>query len=340
MVRFVLSLTIVLAVTSTATARNLYVNNLTGNDLNFGTSDQPAGNNIGPVRTIGKALRLARKGDRIVIANTGEPYRESVTLQAGNNSGWPDAPFHLEGNGATLDGSAAVPDHAWEHFDGNLFRFQPDRTAHHQLFRDGVPLARVHVPDYGELPDLEPLQWCLLDRYVYFRPEAARRPQTYRLTHSEQRVGITLYQVRHVVVSDLTVQGYQLDGINCHSNVHDGTLVGLVSRGNGRSGVSIGGASRVTLAASLIGNNGTAQLRVEGLARVVLRNNNLLSGTAPPLVNEGATVIHRHDAPADDAPADDAPADEAAAPEAPADDAAVPDEPLGPPAEPANPFSF
>jgi hypothetical protein len=327
MVRIVLSLTIVLALTSSVAARNVYVNNLSGNDLNYGSSAEPAGEYVGPVRTIGKALRLARKGDRVIMANTGEPYRECVTLQAGNNSGWSDIPFRLEGNGATLDGSAEIPDYLWEHFDEQLFRFQPEHTAYHQLFLDGLPLDRVHVTAYGELPQLEPLEWCLFDRYVYFRPQAGRLPHTYNLTHSDHRVGLTLYQVRHVIISDLTVQGYQLDGINCHSNVHDGTLVGITARGNGRSGVSIGGASRVTLAASLVGNNGEAQLRVEGYARVVTVNNRLLENTAPALVNDGATVINRDQAP----PADDAP---------PAQPAAPMPQPAEAPAEQANPFSF
>jgi len=291
MLRVSLALAIALSSFGSAAARDIFVNNLTGSDLSDGSAAQASGQGVGPVRTIRKALRLARKADRIVIGNTGQPYRECVTLQGAKNSGWPDSPFEIVGNGAVLDGSAAVPDRAWEHYHDGVFRFQPQRMAYQQLFHDGRPLERIRVAGHAELTDLEPMQWCLFDRYVYFRPEAGRLPPSYALTHCHETAGITLYQVAHVVISDLTVQGYQLDGINCHSNVHDGALVGITSRGNGRSGVSIGGASRATLAASLVGNNGAAQLRVEGYARVTILNNNLLDATAPKIVNEGATVI-------------------------------------------------
>lgn len=334
MVRFVLSLTIVLVATGMASARNLFVNNLTGNDQSDASAPEPLGAEVGPVRSITKALFLAQKGDRVVLANTGEPYRECVTMQAGYHSGWPDSPFMLEGNGATLDGSTEVPDHAWEQVEGDIYRFQPSRTAYQQLFYENLPLERAPVTSFGTFPDLKPLQWCLIDQHVYFRTEPTRLPQSYELTHSDHRVGITLYQVRHVVVQDLIIQGYQLDGINCHSNVHDGSLVGITARGNGRSGVSIGGASRVTLAASLVGNNGAAQLRAEGYAQVVLINNNLLENTAPAIVNDGATVTRRE---ADPLPAKPAP--EAA----PAGDPfAVPNAApaAAPPAESDNPFGF
>lgn len=325
MVRIVLSLAIILAGASSAAARDIFVNNLTGNDLSDGSNPEALGGIVGPVRTIAKALRLSRKGDHVVLANTGEAYRESVTLQAGPHSGWPGSPFVFQGNGATLDGSAPVPDYAWDHAIEDIFRFQPEHVAYHQLFRNGLPLDQVHATDHLTLPALEPLQWCLFDQHVYFRTEPGRLPESYALAHSEHRVGMTLYQVQHVVVSDLTVQGFQLDGINCHSNVRDGTLVGITARGNGRSGVSIGGASRVVLAASLVGNNGAAQLRVEGEARVETINNHLLDNTAPPIVNEGAIVISR-----------DAPVPAAV----PAGEAAPPAEAPPPTAEPANPFSF
>ena len=72
-----------------------------------------------------RALDVARKGDRIILVNTGEPYRESVTLQGGRHSGYPDAPFEIVGNGAVLDGVQPVPVDAWTIVEGNLFRFQP-----------------------------------------------------------------------------------------------------------------------------------------------------------------------------------------------------------------------
>ena len=93
-----------------------------------------------------------------------------------------------------------------------------------------------------------------------------------------------------LVILDLTVQGYQLDGINAHDNVFDAALVGLLSRGNGRSGISIGGASRVLIRSCLVGNNGYAQVRTEGLSATRIIESDLIENTAPKVVQEGGRV--------------------------------------------------
>ena len=82
------------------------------------------------------------------------------------------------------------------------------------------------------------------------------------------------------------------DGINAHDNVFGATVLGVVARGNGRSGISVGGASRVTIEASLVGNNGTAQIRTEGFSETKLKNNDLINDdpNAPALVSEGGKV--------------------------------------------------
>ena len=59
-----------------ALAIDLFVDNLAGDDRNNGQTATTGARGHGPVRTIGKSLRLARAGDRIVInPNGGEPYR-------------------------------------------------------------------------------------------------------------------------------------------------------------------------------------------------------------------------------------------------------------------------
>ena len=121
----------------------------------------------------------------------------------------------------------------------------------------------------------------MLDGQVYFRGEPGRIPHDYRLSHTDLPVGITLYRVAHVEILNLTVQGFQLDGINAHDMVTDLTLRSVQARGNGRSGVSIGGASRATLIDCVLSENGQAQLRTEGLAFVVLKNCQLLGDSAP-----------------------------------------------------------
>jgi len=114
---------------STAAGRDIYVNNLAGDDT-F-TGHKPHGvaraDRSGPVRSIDKALRLAQQGDRIVVANSGAPYRESVSLVGSRRSGYSFKPFVIEGSGSILDGSAAVPPGSWENYEGPVFRFRPPR---------------------------------------------------------------------------------------------------------------------------------------------------------------------------------------------------------------------
>jgi hypothetical protein len=282
-------LTIWLALTSSVAARDIFVNNVAGDDQRSGDSPTPHGGEIGPLQSINSALRAAQKGDRIIVANTGQPYRECITLQGAGNSGRrSEAPFVIEGNGAVLDGAYPVPVNLWEHYRDDVFRFRPMRLAHQILFLNEKPAMRQQAaPEAQQLPELAPLQWSLFRRHVYFRVEKDALPHQYNLSHTVLPAGITLYQVRHVVIRDLVIQGYQLDGVNAQDGVTDATLVGLTCRGNARSGISVGGASRVRVEACLVGNNGVAQVRAGGWSKTDIVNCDLVESTAPPVLREG-----------------------------------------------------
>jgi hypothetical protein len=309
----ILTIVAVLACASSLLARDIHVDNLGGDDRNSGGSPQSSGTGGGPCRTIGRALQLATVGDRIVLANTGEPYRECITLQAARHSGSPERPFVLQGNGATLEGAASVHPDGWQHAGDSVFYFQPARTSFQQLFLDGVPLPRVPV-DNNELrlPTLPPFHWCLFERQIYVSlqqptPEQLKAveeardermlalykqeqwrylPQQYDFSFAGHPVGITLYQVRNVVVSDLIVQGYQLDGVNAHDGNLNVSLINIKGRGNGRSGISVGGSSQVRIAESILGDNGAAQVRAEGYSLVEILASDLYAASAPALVRE------------------------------------------------------
>lgn len=270
---------------------DIYVNNVTGDDRNDGSAPVAASEQMGPFRTLTRALRATAKGDRLIVANTGQAYRESITLQGSRQSGYPEVVFELHGNGATLDGTEPVPLEGWSFYRGSLFRYRPPRTSFQVLYLDGKPAERHQVSRIEDIDQLQPLQWCLLEQHIYFCVEPGRLPQSYDLSYAAHQVGITLYEVRHVLIRDLVVQGFQLDGINAHDGVTHTTLLGLTCRGNGRSGISIGGASRVRVEACLVGNNGVAQVRTEGYSRAELLGCDLLDNTAPRIVREGGQVV-------------------------------------------------
>ena len=273
---------------SHALARDLFVDNEAGDDRYSGHQARPMSDGTGPVRTIAKALRVAESGDRIILAATDTPYRESISLAGRQRSGYDWKPLMIEGNGAVLDGSAPVPKDAWQHFEGPVFRFHPSQGGHQQLFLDNRPPKRVPAPlDADKPPKLEPLEWCLLRGEIYFCVEKDKLPDDYNLSYAAKQTGITLYHVRHVIVRDLTVQGFRVDGINAANSARNVLLVGITARGNGRAGVAVGGASQLEIETSVLGNNGTAQILTLAHSEVAVGNSDLFSNTAPAWVDRG-----------------------------------------------------
>lgn len=284
-------LVVSIALASPTVAREIFVNNVAGDDGATGQQPTAMPDRSGPVKTITRALCLALQGDHIILANTGTPYRESISLVGSRHSGFSSRRFCIFGNGAILDGSAPVPPEAWEPYRGPVFRFRPPRTAYQQLFLNDRPLPQVvvHHP-FDAPPELAPLHWCLHGGYIYFCIEPTKLPGAYPLSFACQPVGITLFHVDRVCISDLVVQGFQLDGINAFNSVRDLMLERVTCRGNGRSGLATGGASQVHLGASLVGNNGEAQVLALPWSELHVRATELLSNTAPGLVNQNGRV--------------------------------------------------
>ncbi len=279
-------------VASRGQAADLYVDNLHGDDNRDGRTLVTNAELGGPVRSLTRALELAHVSDRIVLANTGVPYRESVTLSGGRHNGTPLRPFVIAGSGAVLEGSLPVPAKAWEHFRGDVFRFRPPRSAFAQLFLGGPPVERRWLDSTdGRLPRLEPKQWCLADGWIYFRIEEGLLPDDYRLNYAALPVGITLYEVHDVVIEDLTVQGFQLDGINAHDCAKDCELIRVISRGNGRAGIFVGGASNVEIRSSLVSDNGVAQILTEGVSVTSVVETEIDDHSAPGIKHRGSKLF-------------------------------------------------
>lgn len=274
-----------------AMARDVFVDNVAGDDRATGRQPQGTSDMDGPVKTIAKALGLAATGDTIVLAKTDQPYRESVSLVGSRLSGIAQQLFVIRGNGAILDGSAPVPADAWQHYDGPVFRFRPPQMGSPQFFLDDRPAAQVVAGRKSKgPPELQPRQWCLLDGEIYFCVDMQKLPGDYKLSYSFLQTGITLFQVNYVRITDLTVQGFQLDGISLQNSARNVSLVNVTCRGNGRSGIAVGGASFVDISRSLLGNNGQAQLLTLPYSETHVRESHLLSNTAPGWVDRGGRV--------------------------------------------------
>ena len=285
-----LCLLLFLFTSTSALGRDIYVNNRIGDDRFSGKFEDIAPGGEGPMRTIAAALHLALHGDRIILAKTEQPYRESITFSGSNMSGSNIKPFILEGNGAILDGSEKILAKAWQPHDGAVFRFKPLRGGSQQLFLDGKPGDKIASSVDKPLPTLKPREWCEWRGSIYFCVEETKLPSDYDLSYAALTVGLTFLHVNDVIVSDLTVQGFQLDGINAANSASHVTLSGVTLRGNGRSGLTVGGASIVTLEASLVGNNGEAQLLTLPYSHTMIENCDLLPKSAPAWVDKGGEV--------------------------------------------------
>jgi hypothetical protein len=101
-----------------------YVNNITGKDSHDGRQSSPVSDgNSGPVATITRAIELAPPSSRILIANTGLDYRETVRVGK-DKHGKPDAPFVIDGQGATVNGLLQAPAKAWTHLRDDIYWFE------------------------------------------------------------------------------------------------------------------------------------------------------------------------------------------------------------------------
>jgi len=291
LMRIIACFSVALLLFTSAAGREIHVSNIAGDDTFTGRQLQNVADRAGPVRTITRALQLAQAGDRIVLANTGQPYRESISLVGNRRSGFMQQPFTIEGNGAVLDGSAPVPPEEWENCGGTIFRFRPQKTHYQQLFIDDRPAVRV-VSDAstGGPSKLAPREWCLYDGQIYFCAQPNKMPEDYDLTYARLQTGITLYHVRRVGIVNLTVQGFQLDGINAHNSARDVYLGGVTCRGNGRSGITVGGASSVQIDTSVLGNNGRAQLLTLPYSETSIRSSDVFANTAAAWVDRGGCV--------------------------------------------------
>ncbi len=280
-----------LIIVVSASAREIFVDNVAGNDLFSGKQPYNTPEQTGPVRTLAKALGLALYGDTIVLANRGMPYRESVSLVGGRHSGSLRQPFTIRGNGAILDGSRPIDPNAWKPYQGNVFWYRPNRMSYQQLYIDGRPAAQVVVPGWEKrFPQLKKLEWCSFEGAIFFCVEDSKLPGDYNLSCTDAQTGITLYQVDNVLIDDLIVQGFQLDGISLPNSARNVMLSNVTCRGNGRSGVAVGGASTVDIENSALGNNGVAQLLTLPYSTTRLSDSLLLGNTAPGWVELGGRV--------------------------------------------------
>lgn len=243
--------------------RTIYVDNQSGSDGFDGYAPSSQTQITGPVQSLRQALKLARPSDEIVLTNTGVPYSESLNLSGGRHSGFPNEPLVIRGNGAVLNGTAELPSDGWQRQRNGLWRLSLTRKGYYRFFHEGQPVAQHTLSGRDWQLDEIALDHWVSDRgAIYFRFDDQRTPITERWSYAALEFGISLVDVRHVRIEDLTIVGYRIDGVNADNACRDVTLQNVILENHGRAGLAVGGSARVTVKNSRIAYNGEHSILV------------------------------------------------------------------------------
>lgn len=270
-----------------ASARTIYVDSRHGDDANNGRSERPTSPGNGPVRTIARALERVGNGDVISLANHGIPYYEQISLTGSQHSGFPNVNFVLEGNGSVVDGSWPVPVSAWKRIEGHLWRMSPWRKGHYVLLLGGEPIPEFRVPPAaGELPAIPAGHWAAWRGSIYYQLPPHEEPSYLPLRFARLGVGLTLYDVRHVTIRNVTFRHFRLDGVNAHDRCRNVVLEDVRCVGNGRAGVAVGGTSDVTIRSCQLMDNLRHSVLITERAAAILDPSAASELNEPPTLSD------------------------------------------------------
>jgi len=262
----------------------VYVDNVQGSDVFDGSSSTPFDQNSGPVKTVRRALQVARTGDTIVLANNGSPYYESVQLVGRRHSGYQHVKFTIIGNGAVLSGLRTVPPQAWRRVGADLWKMTPWRKGHYQLLLDGKPVPEQRVPRGARgLPKIPEGNWSAWRGSIYYQATHLDEPAQRPFQFAAEEVGLTFYKVHDVRIVDVTFRHFRLDGVNAHDFCRNIVLENVTSTENGRAGVSVGGTSEIVIRNSRLVGNRFEPLRISELGLVDVEQTEM---DAPPTIVE------------------------------------------------------
>lgn len=256
-----------------ASAVEIYVDNLVGDDVFDGRNSVPSDTGTGPVRTLRRAIQLAGFGDQIVLTRPGAVYYDSLSLTGTRNSGSPHYPFTIVGNGAILSGLRAVPPAGWRRAGPDLWQLTMTRKGFYRLLRDGQPLPElIPEPGVNPLETLAPGQWTATGGSVYFRVDGDAPPSTQAFSYAADQTGLSLYQVENVKIVDLTLRDFRFDGIHAQNMCRNVSLENVTCFNNGRAGIAVSGTSKVEVIGGSVSGNGRFQIRIANNGDANLRD--------------------------------------------------------------------
>ena len=278
------------AATSAATANDIHVDNVLGDDLMNGNSPVLVDAFIGPVKTIGKALQKYHYGDRIVLNNRNVPYYESLEIVG--------ARFHggltIEGNGAVISGMKEIPIGTWRSVGDGVWKFSPRRKAFYQLIRGDKALPEFAVDAQAtRLPEIPQGSWAGWHGAIYYHGQPPRNgvPSDAPFGFAALEVGVTFLDVDDVVIRDVEFRHFRLDGVNVHDRCKNIILDRVKLTENGRSGLAVGGSSLVGIKDSEIGGNRVVQVLNSEVAQTEIISTRIAGEAGRQIRKTGGHVL-------------------------------------------------
>lgn len=267
-------LTIVLLFVGTAATegRTIFVDSRSGHDSYDGTASEPLNAYVGPVRTLQRAMQLVDGGDTLVLVDNGTPYYGSMTFFGPRFSGTSGKPFQLLGNGAVISGTRPVDPSSWVELGNDLWRITPRRKGWYQLVENGQAVPHAEwTGGQGRAADLPAGSWGIYRGAVYYKGRAGDTPRLRNFELAVEQTGLTLLDVNHVIISDVTFRHFRIDGINAHDRCDSVRLVNVRCEENGRSGICVGGTSSIEVESSSMARNAKHSLLISELGEASVR---------------------------------------------------------------------
>jgi hypothetical protein len=253
-------------------AKDIFVDNLLGDDRFDGVVDHPVDAESGPVRSLHRAMLLAKYGDRIVLTRAGAVYFDSLSLTGGRHSGSTIRPFTIIGNGATLSGLRTVPTTGWRKVGPDLWKLTFIRKGFYRLARDGKPLPETRVESgINPLESLAAGAWTAWRGDVYFRADGDE-PSNQTFSYAAEQTGLSLYDVENVRIVDLTLRDFRFDGVRAQNMCRGVTLENVHCIDNGRAGIAVSGSSHVEILGGKSADNGRHQVLISSPASAILHD--------------------------------------------------------------------
>lgn len=250
-------------------ADTFYVNNRTGNDGNSGRSTSFEIQGGGPKRTVQEAFRGALPGDTIILLPTEEPYQEEIALTGAHTGGLPDLPITIEGNGVLLDGSNVIQAEWWRPLGEGHYLLDDFSTGLRDLFIEGTRIPVFRAGWTTPLPQLEPGAARYWRGTILLRTADRAAPGD-RVAVSQRRCGVFIDRAARVIVRDLRIQGFWIDGAQVRGPAANVRFEDCHFSGNGRSGAAVCNNALAEFDNCAFDDNGQAGIRVTDFSKARL----------------------------------------------------------------------